>query len=338
MKCTTGRIVVAAVGLLSLTCSRRGEDDAGGEQAPKAPDGTVVLEHGAAHGGVVETSALTTSTRAAEVRAYAVVLDITDLVASRMEYEAARADRKKAKALYGASSKEFDRIEKLNANSKNVSDRTFEEASASKHVDAAGARASGAMASLIEASVGLRWGKVLASWMRTRSERFDRLLDQEDVLVKVTLPTSATVDVASAPQRCTLDAGPGEQVEADLLSAAPSADPLFQGLGLFYVAGTSEDRLVPGMSLVARLVVGPALDGVVIPSGAVVWWEGRPWAYVRRGEDGFARRQVGIEQPVEGGWFVTEGFGPGDEVVTRGAQSLLSQEFVDLAADEESGG
>jgi hypothetical protein len=58
---------------------------------------------------------------------------------------------------------------------------------------------------------------------------------------------------------------------------------------------------------------------------------------VRRGEDGFARREVGIGQPVEGGWFVTEGFGPGDEVVTRGAQSLLSQEFVDLAADEESG-
>ena len=39
-----------------------------------------------------------------------------------------------------------------------------------------------------------------------------------------------------------------------------------------------------------------------------------------------ARREVALEDPASGGWF-TRSLKPGDKVVTRGAQMLLSEEF-----------
>ena len=69
---------------------------------------------------------------------------------------------------------------------------------------------------------------------------------------------------------------------------------------------------------------------VLVPNAAVVQWEGLAWAFVERRPGSFVRARVMTDRPVPAGYIVTtasSGLHPGDLVVTRGAQQLLSEEF-----------
>ena len=86
-------------------------------------------------------------------------------------------------------------------------------------------------------------------------------------------------------------------------------------------------RRAPGTPLLAYLPTSAAaVQGVVVPSGAVVWYAGQPWAYVQAGPTRFARRPLGQAAETDGGFFVTGDLKAGDRVVTSGAQLLLSEE------------
>ncbi|MGH9354748.1 MAG: multidrug transporter, partial [Terriglobia bacterium] len=95
---------------------------------------------------------------------------------------------------------------------------------------------------------------------------------------------------------------------------------------LLYMA-RSYPVLEPGMNLVAQLPAGRRLRGVLIPHAAVEWWQGQAWVYVQTVPGRYARRPVPTDEPLEGGYVATRGFAPGEDVVTRGAQELLSEEF-----------
>ena len=72
---------------------------------------------------------------------------------------------------------------------------------------------------------------------------------------------------------------------------------------------------------------GSTVDGVVIPRTAVVSWQGRAWVYVRTTPETFTRREVTTNNSTGAGFFQSEGFSAGDEVVVTGPQMLLSEEF-----------
>ena len=98
-------------------------------------------------------------------------------------------------------------------------------------------------------------------------------------------------------------------------------------MSLFYRVSAQTTGLLVGMNLLAYLAVGPTIRGVIVPTSAVVWWQGKAWVYLQRGQDRFARREVPAESPLQDGWFVVNGFSGGDHVVVKGAQLLLSEEF-----------
>jgi membrane fusion protein, multidrug efflux system len=87
---------------------------------------------------------------------------------------------------------------------------------------------------------------------------------------------------------------------------------------------------VPGMNVSARLAAGPALNGVILPIGAVVWWRERRWAYLRIAADRFKRQPVREGLRVPEGWFVRWGFAPGQRIAVKGTELLLSKEFQSL--------
>jgi hypothetical protein len=70
------------------------------------------------------------------------------------------------------------------------------------------------------------------------------------------------------------------------------------------------------------------MKGLIVPTPAVVWSEGKAWVYQQTATDRFARRAVPTDIPVKRGFFVTEGFSPGDKLVVQGAQALLSEELL----------
>jgi hypothetical protein len=86
----------------------------------------------------------------------------------------------------------------------------------------------------------------------------------------------------------------------------------------------------PRGTISARLAAGHALNGVILPTGSLVWWRGRRWAYLQIAADRFKRQPVRGGVSVPKGWFVRQGFSPGQRIAVKGTELLLSKEFQSL--------
>jgi biotin carboxyl carrier protein len=143
-------------------------------------------------------------------------------------------------------------------------------------------------------------------------------------------PASLLVEPLSA-------AGPG--VRARLLGPASEVDPLSRTPVFLYRVERAWPSARPGTLIEARFA-DPRVSGqgLLVPTDAVVQWEGLAWVYVARGERRYVRELVSTDDPVNGGYLVHSGLSPGDAIVVRGAQQLLSEEFRARATiGEESG-
>ena len=67
-------------------------------------------------------------------------------------------------------------------------------------------------------------------------------------------------------------------------------------------------------------------DGVFVEDTAIVRWQGRSWVYLRVGPEAFKRHPINTDQPVSDDDYVVRDLPAGTEIVTRGAQVLLSEE------------
>jgi membrane fusion protein, heavy metal efflux system len=76
-----------------------------------------------------------------------------------------------------------------------------------------------------------------------------------------------------------------------------------------------------------------AAPGVLVPRGALLREDSKVWVYVQTAPESFMRREVVGYVPEPDGWFVREGFTPGDRVVATGAAVLLAVESPAEAAD-----
>ena len=76
-------------------------------------------------------------------------------------------------------------------------------------------------------------------------------------------------------------------------------------------------------------------EGVHIPEQAVVWYAGKPWAYVQVDDELFSRRSLLDPIQTNDGWLVKENFETNEKVVVSGAQTLLSEEFKWAIPDED---
>ena len=65
---------------------------------------------------------------------------------------------------------------------------------------------------------------------------------------------------------------------------------------------------------------------------------GKAYAFAQTSANEFVRRELTLDQPVDGGFVVAANFSPGERVVIQGAQLLLSEEFKSqIAAEAEKG-
>jgi hypothetical protein len=167
------------------------------------------------------------------------------------------------------------------------------------------------------------WGAALAKALVERDRLIGRLMERKTVLLQVTLPPG--VSLAKAPATADVRSAQQGRVTARLVSPAPRTDPRIQGESFFYVA-PSDAGLLPGMSVVVYLAKEETVAGAVIPRDAVVWWQDRAWVYRRSSPDAFTRVPIGTRHAAAGGYLVPE-LAAGSEIVTRGAELLLSEEF-----------
>ncbi|MHB8525334.1 MAG: efflux RND transporter periplasmic adaptor subunit [Candidatus Acidiferrales bacterium] len=258
-----------------------------------------------------------------EMAAPAIVLSAQGLVSARESYTAGQMNLEKARVNEGVAQEEYGRLKMLYEGQQNASQKSLEAARGtlrSEQVDVEGARQSLALQA---DAVRQTWGSVIAQWIADDSASLDRVFNQSEFLVQVTLPATAE---SRPPARITLEIAGSTQIEARFISPFPQVDPRIQGVSLLYIT-RNRLGLSPGLNLMAHIPSGPQMRGVVIPESAIVWWQGNAWVYQQTAPGRFVRRLVPTNAPLENGIFVSSGFSPGDEIVVRGAQALLSEEF-----------
>ncbi len=300
-------------------------------EQPVTPPSRVSVEHGepivtldmkTQVASAVSVTLLQSVSQRQRIRAYGTVVVLQGLSDIANSYESARAQLQKAQAGLAAARREYERLQGLHRDDRNISDKVLQAAEAAWRGAEADTQTARVAMKAAADHVRTRWGTAIAKWVTDgNAQALDRLFAQRDVLVQVTLPGDAP---AIAVPREAMVLGPGgKSVASRLVSAAPRIDAAIQGLSFYYLAPAA--GLVPGMNVVVWLPAGPAAEGVVVPNSAVLWWQGKAWAYFQKDATRFARRPVPTDHPIKDGWFVPGG--TAQRVVTGGAQMLFSEEF-----------
>lgn len=262
-----------------------------------------------------------------QVRAYGTVLDLSALTTLNTNYISAVSQLNTAEARLAASQPAFARAQALYAKSIGnlVQVQTTE---AAVIADRAAVEAAQSQVRTLRATAMQEWGPVIGNAMVANGGLINRLIERTEFLLQVTLPPGVQLD--DVPPNVSVEVvGKSRRVEARYISPATRTDPRIQGLTYFYAAA-GNSGVLPGMNVRAFLANGQPVDGVIVPASAVVWWAGRAWIYHRTGDDAFSRREIPTEMPAEesGGFVVPAKLLEGEgEIVTTGAQMLLSEEF-----------
>ncbi|MBL8534512.1 MAG: hypothetical protein JNL33_11730 [Betaproteobacteria bacterium] len=276
----------------------------------------------------IETAKLHGAESGGATQLQGVVLDIRPLVDARGRYRTQSAEIRALRASAAALEQEYRRARELFADDRNVSERAV--AQAETEWKTAKERLAAAEAALRASMEGLaaEWGRVVAEMaLNVEGRMFGRLLEQQDVLLLVTLPPE--VGAADPPKRVVVEAaGGGKPRQADLVGPSPNVQAGLTGATFYY--RTSAGELRAGARVTGQTVTQAVRGtGVVVPESAVVWFAGRSWVYARdeKEQDIFERVPADATRLVPGGWFNASGLEPGTEVVVVGAQLLLSEEL-----------
>jgi len=275
----------------------------------------------------ITTETLKSSSHQSEQVSYGSVIGIEPLTDLRARYLAAKAEAGVVRASITNTQQDYQRLQGLNRDNRNVSDRAVQVAEAAWKADEARLAAAETQASGIRDNLRQQWGETLARWaMGEAGSPLAKLLSHEEVLVQVTLPFDDIQPEKLSAIQLAPAGGHGKAVSATYVSPSPQTDSTIQGRTYFFRAPAHELRA--GMRVEAQIpVAGKQAEGVLVPSTAVVWYAGKAWAYRKEGADRFLRTLVNTGQEAGGGWFNTTGFKAGDIVVTSGTQLLLSEEF-----------
>jgi len=299
-----------------------------------AEDGaaTISLSSASQQQSGITVTKLEAASHQATTSYFGVVVGLDDLVELRTRYLTARADANVARASLINSQQEYQRLLSLNHDNKNISDRAVAIAETALKSDQVRIAAAEATANAVRDSMRQRWGDKLADWATRQkiNNSFSRLLQHQDVLLQITLPFDAAAPDENTSLLVQPSGAKGKTINASLISPSPQTDNTVQGKTYYYRAPASNLRT--SMRVTASLAAqDDTANGVIVPDTAVVWYANKAWVYQKQGADKFIRRQINTDieanNESDNGWFNASGVKADDEVVTSGAQLLLSEEF-----------
>jgi len=308
---------------------------AGGDADDKPKVAAAADQPGAADGAGVTLAAetqqrlgLATATPVAtdwqpELKAYGTVLDrapLRDLLLSLNQ----------AMITFASAQRELERGKVLKAQN-NLSERAFQD------LETASLQSRAAVAA-VRLKLQAGWGGKIADWAAppgnpagAQHQSDDRLpvLADGGALIRVDLPAGERLADLSGTVHIVPLAETVAPVEAANFDRLPTMDPQTQQQSLLcLVAATNASQLTPGEAVTAYLKIpGPPVSGVVVPASAVLRYQGADWVYVQTATNRFSREVITLDQPVNGGWFVSAGLAATDRLVVAGAQSVLSAEL-----------
>jgi hypothetical protein len=218
----------------------------------------------------------------------------------------------------------FERAKILHRDQQNISTAQLQAAEGGFEVDKAALAAARTRQTILAAAARQAWGRALGAALTDRDPLLARLIERRDYLVKVTLPPGAMV--AAAPEQAIARLNAATEIPLTFVSPATTVDPRLQGISYLYRA-PADAALLPGLNLQVLLAVSLVQRGVVMPEAAVVWLNGKAWVYLRMDPNTFHRREIAPDRTAPDGGYIVPDVPLAAEIVVRGAQMLLSEEF-----------
>jgi hypothetical protein len=280
----------------------------------------------------ITTETLPSTPLPQQIRAYGMVLDVARLTDLSNNYATAKAQVQVAQAKLAMSRPAFDRAKSLYDDHKAVSEAQMQSAQAAMATDEASLAVAVAQVRTLTATAYQEWGSVLGRSLVEESPMITQLIERQDVLMQITLMPGASLP--TPPAIAALEVGKGARAAIAFVSLATRIDPKIQGVSFFYTA-PAQSGLLPGMNVLAFLPTGKTVTGVTVPASAIVWWQDRAWVYRHISPSTFARVEIATDLPAPDGGYIVKDMPPDADVVTRGAQLLLSEEFrAQIQVDE----
>ena len=276
----------------------------------------------------ISVQPLSAYTYQGSIKALGTVISIQPLIDYNSQYQQLKAQLSLAESALPNHQLQYQRYKQLNEDDKNVSDKVVQEAYALVVNDQTQIRATQSQLKALEDTMIAQWGKALAAMIThpQSSSELQELLHQQRVLVQVSYPL-AVKNVASQP---VIHLSPiHDQIEpiaAHYVSQSIQTDVSNIGKTYFYSAPADYLRIGMRVNVASEQSGNNQHQGVSVPNNAIVWHAGLAWVYVKSKPDTFLRKPVSVATEIDGGWF-DDSLQPGTEVVTRGAQLLLSEEF-----------
>jgi hypothetical protein len=262
------------------------------------------------------------------------VINIDALIELRTRFINAKANANVARAALASSAQEFKRMQQLNQDNKNISDQALLNVEAVYKSDQAKLNAAETEAKNLRDTMRQTWGDTLAdnATREINHDVFNKLLSHQHVLIMVSYPLDMTKTKINKTIHVYPTGSAITPINASFFSEAPLANQTIQGVTYYYTAPS--DQLRAGMRLTIQIEESsPKINnedkfGVLIPNSAVVWFGGKAWIYKKVDKENFVRLPINTENPTKDGWFTqSKNITAKDEVVTKGAQLLLSEEF-----------
>ncbi len=273
----------------------------------------------------ISTQMLTAEKRSRSIKAYGEVLDLRNLFSLVTSFEAAKAASMKSIFQLEISRNKYVRAKLLFGSTKYVSLEQLQAARAAYYSDLADSESAFGNLSGLKGQITEEWGKRISHLVTSSSSFVTRLMSNGISMMLVTIQEPARS--YNAPGTALVRAIDGNLIEAHLISISPVSNPQIQGVSYFYETPNSSN-LPAGTNVVAYLDGGKVMNGVRVPSSAIVWYDGTPWIFIKTGATSFERREISLTIPTADGWFIHNGVKPGEDVVVNGAQLLLSQELI----------
>lgn len=327
--CLTGLLLLASV---LLVASRSSAEESGKHETGP---GSVQISADEQQRSGIEFTTPTLSQLTPESTAYGRVVDIDPLLKLYSACQEAAAELAAAQASLDASDKSLHRLRQLHDEAGNVSARQLQEAQAAyqqavSRVTSAKVRVRAARDQLAQ-----NWGGPVAdALLDGHSLDISDYVHQRRMLVLVTLPTEAALPDGTRNITINRSDDRSDAWQAQLVAPAPFTSGSFQGETWFF--STSPEHLRVGMRIYAWIPrPGKIRRGVMLPGSAIVWAEGKPCIFIRQSGGGYERRELNDPVDLNDHWFIPDPSLAGLDIVTTGAQMLLSEEYQRTIPDED---
>jgi hypothetical protein len=274
----------------------------------------------------IETLTLKPASHHAEFTAYGKVINLQSLLALRSRYLLALTDRSSAQAKFKQAEQSINRQQDLYRHGVS-SKRNLQEQQAQWQSYKAQADATHFQGKAIIDEALINWGKELTDWaLFSDSDKLGAFLSGRQRLLQITLPTNKhladniqTIYIEGSGNR-------GKAHKAELISAATRTETVAQGESYYFQTG--DKNIISGMNITAWIPeASEEMSGVIIPKSALIWYMDQAFVYLKTAEDTFSRRTLNHFSVSANGYFIPDAIKPSEEIVTKGAQMLLSEEL-----------